>query len=107
MQTFYQIVGLPTGNLDMLTREQFDALYPDAVIRAAPHTRPELHDQPDVKGLCGGMWGGWRSADGEYVSLVDDRDPTSARASYCKNDQPIVGYAVRYETWAAYEALSR
>ena len=107
MQTLYQIVGLPGGNLDMLTREQFDALYPNAVEKSSTHARPELWNQPDVAELCGGMWGGWRSADGQYVHLVDDRDPTSARQSYCKNIAPIVAYVVRYETWAANDIYSR
>lgn len=107
MQTLYQIVGLPTGNLDMLTREQFDALCPNTVIKTGSHLRAELQGQPSTEDLCGPMWGGWRDADGEMVFLENDRDPTSPVESYSRSKGPIVAYVVRYETWETYEVMSR
>ena len=108
MKTLYQIVGLPTGNLDMLTREEFDRLYPNAVPSTNDgHLRPELQGQPVVPNMCGGMWGGWRDAEGNYVFLENDRDHESMPKLYSRNKGPIVAYVVRYETWETYEVLSR
>ncbi len=102
----FQIVGTPDRDGDMLTLEQLTERLTITGTRNSPGARSELRDQPEAADMCSGMWGGWRDAKGEYVFLTDDNDPTSEPTAYNKGG-PIAYYVVRYETWAAYEALSR
>lgn len=100
----FQVVG--DGNNDLMDEATFRARYQVGELLAGSHLRPELQNQPDLPGYCGGMWGGWRNAEGENVFPVDDRDPFGALQSYSPPG-PIVAVVTRYETWAAYEAMSR
>ncbi len=100
----FQVVG--DGNDDLMTEEQFRARYQVGELKDGTHLRPELQNQPDLPGYCGPMWGGWRNEAGDNVFLVDDRNMESPLTSYSPPG-PIVAVVTRYETWAAYEALSR
>lgn len=108
MQTLYEIVGLPGYSDRLLTREELEDTGLVIGIEEGPaHVRPELQNQPRLRDLCGGMWGGWRDAAGESVFLENDKDPNSAPKPYSRHAGPVVACVVRYETWEAYEMLSR
>jgi hypothetical protein len=105
METRYQIVGTENDR-DMMTLAELESIQTVTGKETSPHLRPELRDQPIIGNMCGPMWGGWRDAAGEYVFLENDRDPTSPPKTYSKGG-PIAYAVVRYETWEAYERLSR
>jgi hypothetical protein len=103
----FQVVG--DGNNDLMTEEQFRARYEVGELNeigANRCLRPELWNQPKLPGYCGPMWGGWRNEAGDNVFLTDDRDFTRPLTSYSPPG-PIVAVVTRYETWEAYEMLSR
>lgn len=105
MKTLYQVVG---ANIDefLLSREELLARFAEAAAPAVQsHLRPELQNQPALKGLCGPMWGGWRNDEGQSVFLEDDNDLTSVTSYSAKG--PIAAVVIRYETWATYERMSR
>lgn len=114
MKTLYQVVGLSDLPGDtLMTFEELQARFGDRVKPVTTEKaerrviRSELCDKANIEGLCGPMWGGWRDASGQYVFIEDDKDPTSAPKSYSTHKGPIESYVVRYETWEAYDALSR
>ncbi len=107
METRYQIVGTPDRDGDMLTLEELAARLTITGTRHNPAVRPELRDAPEAANMCGGMWGGWRDANGESIFLTNDRDPNSAPTSYSPSQGPVAYVVVRYETWEAYDRLSR
>lgn len=107
MKTVYQIVGMadvPSSNL--LSRDELAARFDLSEVEAGKHLRVELQGQPRIKNLCGPMWGGFFDEDGEHVFPTDRYDATSPPERH-GSQKPIVAICVRYETWAAYEQLSR
>lgn len=106
METRYQIVGT-NDDRDMMTLAQLEISQTVTGEETGRHLRPELQNQPKLADMCGPMWGGWRNAAGESLFLEDDRDPTSAIKPYCKAQGPVAYVVVRYETWEAYDRLSR
>ncbi len=104
MEIKFQIVTLNGG--EMLTREEVESRFELAERTGPAHVRKELQNQPEIKGLCGPMWGGWYDEDGEHVFLVDDKNPDGERQRY-GSQKPIAYMALRYESWEAYEAYSR
>lgn len=109
MQTLYQLVGLKdVSSKHLMTREELDAtgLVKSVGDKPDSHLRPELRNQPELTNMCGGMWGGWYDEDGKSVYPVDDKNPNGPCKPY-GSQKPITAFVVRYETWAAYEALSR
>lgn len=105
MEVRYQTVGT-NDDRDMMTLAQLEIRQTVTGEQQGTHLRDELRGQPTLEGMCGPMWGGWRDAEGNSVFLEDDRDPTSKPKPY-SDAGPIVAYVVRYETWEAYDALSR
>ncbi len=106
METRYQIVGT-NDDRDMMTLAQLEVRQTITGEKIGAHLRPELQNQPILADMCGPMWGGWRDANGESVFLEDDRDPNSAPKSYSPSQGPVAYVVVRYETWEAYERMSR
>lgn len=107
MKTLYQLVGVAgQDGSELLDRETLASRYDLSNPETGTHLRPELQGQPRIKGLCGPMWGGWRDEDGGYVWPSDDRDPNSPAKNY-GSQKPIDAVVIRYETWEAYEQLSR
>lgn len=105
MKTLYQIVGVGNDGA-LLTRDELLALCPVDDQAETSHLRPELRGAPTLKNMCGPMWGGWRDDAGEHVFLTDENDLTSV-APYSRSKGPITAAVVRYETWKAYDRLSR
>lgn len=104
MKTLYQIVSLEGAEL--LTLDELRAKYP-VKDREGPvqHLRAELRDQPQIEGLCGPMWGGYHTADGDSIFFEGDR-PDGPRKSY-STKEPLDSIYIRYETWEAYDVYSR
>ena len=99
----YQVVG--DGDNSLMDEQTFKARYQTEPHYAA-HLRPELQNEPALPGYAGPMWGGWRDEDGASVWPRDDGNPFAPCESY-GSQKPIVAVVTRYETWEAYEALSR
>ena len=98
IETRYQICGTGANDGDLLTREELEARLTLLDKVGGDHLRPQLRGQPVADGMAGPTCGGWRDANGEYVFLENDYDPTSEPKSYSKHEGPIAFYVVRYDT---------
>ena len=104
MKTLYQIVTL--DGEEVLTLNELRAKYPvKASETPAKNLRPELRDQPQVEGLCGPMWGGYHTADGDSI-FFEGGTPNGPRKSY-STQEPLDSVYIRYESWEAYDVYSR
>lgn len=69
--------------------------------------RPELRGQPQIKGLAGPMWGGYRDANGESIYFKRNDNDLNEVESYSPSKGPVAYHLLRYEDWGSNDLLSR
>ena len=68
--------------------------------------RDELRGQPQIKGLCGPMWGGFHDAEGKSIYFKQN-DKSDEVESYSPSKGPVAYHLIRYEDWESNDLLSR